>query len=706
MKMIDAASGGALVNMTPHRARELISTMAVNSQHYRLNLEPTRRVNGTEPNPRQNVSAITLRSAKVLETVLDKSHGQDKESEKQISDLKVRPESEISKPVVMPPPFPGRLAKDKKENEEKEVLETFRKVEVNISLLDAIKQIPRYAKFLKELCTSKRRLIGNERVNVGENVSAVLQKKILSKYKDQCMFAISCEIGNVGIKKAMYDLGASINVMSYSIYKLINAGPLKETGVIIQLADRSVVYLEGLLEDVLVKVNELVFPTDFYIINMEDDNSTRSSDIFLGRPFLSTASAKIDVQSGTLTMEFDGKIVKFNVYEAMGHPNSLLNISSIDIIDCLTQTYSKYHDFDELETVLYKSIDIDVLNPLEELTIIEDSLREIVKHLGTQPSLMNRDNTKPKRDAQKHLNPPMLEVVKKEIQKLLDTRMIYPISDSYSVSWVHVVPKKTGVTVVKSYSGELVPTRVQNRWRVCIDYRKSNAATRKDHFSLHFIDQMLKRLAVKTHYFCLDGYSGFFQISVVPEDQDKTIFTCLFGTFVYRRMPFGLCNAPTTFQRCMVSIFSDYVEKIIEVFMDDLRVYRKKEAKPRLIRRILLLQEFDFKIWDKKGYENLVADHLSRLSILVDDTPLKDNFPDENLFSANAIHHWYGTPRALISDRGTHFCNKLVSALMEKYGVTQRIATAYHPQTNGQAEVSNREIKSILGKTVKPNRKD
>ncbi|KAK5786532.1 hypothetical protein PVK06_041169 [Gossypium arboreum] len=289
----------------------------------------------TEPNPRQNAGAITLRSGKVLEIVPAKSHGQDREWEKQISDPTARPESEIQRLVVMPSPFPMRLAMDKKE-EEKEILETFRKVEVNIPLLDAIKQIPRYAKFLKELCTRKRRLIGNERVNVGENVSTVLQKKVLPKYKDQVMFAISCEIGNVGIKKAMCDLGASINIMLYSIYNLINASPLKETGVIIQLADRSVVYPEGLLEDILVKVNELVFPADFYIINMKDDNSTNSSNILLGMPFLSTASVKIDVRSETLTMEFDGEIVKFNVYEAMGHLNSLLNISSIDILDCLT----------------------------------------------------------------------------------------------------------------------------------------------------------------------------------------------------------------------------------------------------------------------------------------------------------------------------------------------------------------------------------
>ncbi|XP_040954155.1 uncharacterized protein [Gossypium hirsutum] len=255
----------------------------------------------TEPNPRQNASAITFRSEKVLETVPDESHCKTTNGKNRSLIQKPDRNKKFRNQLWCHLIFQGDSRRIRKKNEEKEILETFRKVEVNIPLLDAIKQIPCYAKFLKELCTSKRRLIGNERVNVGENVSAVLQKKVPPKYKDQGMFAISCEIGNVGIKKAMCDLGASINVMPYPIYKLINAGPLKKTGVIIQLADRSVIYPEELLEDVLVKVNELVFPADFYIINMEDDNSTNSSDILLGRPFLSTASAKIDVQSGTLS---------------------------------------------------------------------------------------------------------------------------------------------------------------------------------------------------------------------------------------------------------------------------------------------------------------------------------------------------------------------------------------------------------------------
>ena len=156
---------------------------------------------------------------------------------------------------------------------------------------------------------------------------------------------------------------------------------------------------------------------------------------------------------------------------------------------------------------------------------------------------------------------------------MLDAGIIFPISDSKWVSPVHVVPKKGGMTVITNEKNELIPTRTVTGWRMCIDYRKLNHATRKDHFPLPFIDQMLERLAQHSYFCYLDGYSGFFQIPIHPDDQEKTTFTCPWGTFAYRRMPFGLCNAPATFQRCMMSIFSEYIENIMEVFMDDFSVY-------------------------------------------------------------------------------------------------------------------------------------
>ncbi|GJS01031.1 reverse transcriptase domain-containing protein [Tanacetum coccineum] len=183
------------------------------------------------------------------------------------------------------------------------------------------------------------------------------------------------------------------------------------------------------------------------------------------------------------------------------------------------------------------------------------------------------DDCKPSVQSQRRVNPKIHEVIKKEVIKLLDAGMIYPISDSPWVSPIHCVPKKGGMTVVANEENELIPTRLVTGWRVCIDYRKLNEATRKDHFPLPFMDQMLERLAGNEFYCFLDGFSGYFQIPIDPHDQEKTTFTCPYGTFAYRRMPFGLFNAPSTFQRCMMVIFHDMIEKTMEVFMDDFFVF-------------------------------------------------------------------------------------------------------------------------------------
>ncbi|KAM1746735.1 hypothetical protein ACFX11_013340 [Malus domestica] len=173
-------------------------------------------------------------------------------------------------------PFPSRFMQTKKEEAEKDILETFRKGQVNIPLLDAIKQVPRYAKFLKELCTTKKRISTKEVVKVGENVSAILQRKLPPKCKDPGSFTIPCVIGNTRFKSAMLDLGASINVMPYSIYVSMNLGELKHDGVIIQLADRSNTYPKGVLEDVLVQVDHLVFPANFYVLEMDESDHAPS----------------------------------------------------------------------------------------------------------------------------------------------------------------------------------------------------------------------------------------------------------------------------------------------------------------------------------------------------------------------------------------------------------------------------------------------
>jgi len=176
---------------------------------------------------------------------------------------------------------------------------------------------------------------------------------------------------------------------------------------------------------------------------------------------------------------------------------------------------------------------------------------------------------RPRENQQRHLNPILNEVVRAEVIKLLDAGIIYAIFDSQWVSPIQVVPKKSRVTIVTNKINKLVPTRVQTGWRVCIDYRKLISMTRKDYIPLLFIDQMLERLPGHAYYSFLDGYLGYNQIHIAREDQEETTITCPFGTFTYRRMPFGLCNAPATFKRYMLSIFSDMVERFLEVFMDD-----------------------------------------------------------------------------------------------------------------------------------------
>ena len=223
--------------------------------------------------------------------------------------------------VVPVLPFPSRFSKSKKEKNKKEILETFRKVQVNIPLLDVIKQVLKYAKFLKELCTNKRKLKGDEKIRVGENVFVVFQQKLPQKCKDLGTFTIPYTFGKTRFEKAILDLGASINVMPYSIYSSLNLDPLEKTGVVIQLADRSNVYPRGVVEDVLVQVHEFVFPVDFYIIDMEDEVYYNPTPILLGSPFLKISRAMINVHDWILTMEFDGEVIKFNLFEPMKHPS-------------------------------------------------------------------------------------------------------------------------------------------------------------------------------------------------------------------------------------------------------------------------------------------------------------------------------------------------------------------------------------------------
>ncbi|RVW11951.1 Retrovirus-related Pol polyprotein from transposon 297 [Vitis vinifera] len=611
-----------------------------------------------------------------------------------------------------------------------------------------------YAKFLKDLCTIKKGLNVNKKAFLTEQVSVIIQCKSPVKYKDPGCPTILVSIGGTCVEKALLDLGASVNLLPYSVYKQLGLRELKPTSITLSLADRSVKIPRGMIEDVLVQVDKFYYPVDFVVLDTDPVvKGTNYVPIILGRPFRATSNAIINCRNGVMQLTFGNMTLELNIfhlYKKNIHLEEEEDLEEVCMIDTLVDEHcdQRMHEdliesFGDLVEGLPEPSDLlatllpwrrrEEILPLfteEEIQrlVKEEPPKLILKPLLTELKyaylednkkchvvisstltihqqdclleVLKHDEAKPFRQPQRKLNPHMQEVVRAEVLKLLQAGIIYPISDSPWVSPTQVVPKKSGITVVQNDKGEEVSTRLTTSWRVCIDYRRLNAGTRKDHFPLPPIDQ----------------------IEIDIEDQEKTTFTCPFGTYAYRRMPFGLCNAPTTFQRCMLSIFSDMVECIMEVFMDDITIYgmpfhgtprdcpwahhlqeralnwqlpfevicdgsdfaigavlgkredgkpyviyyaipcilggffivvftdhfalkyllTKQDAKVRLIRWILLLQEFNLQIKDKKGVENVVADHLSRLAIAHNShgMPINDDFLEESLMLVE-VAPWY-----------------------------------------------------------------
>ncbi|GJZ02634.1 reverse transcriptase domain-containing protein [Tanacetum coccineum] len=1005
---------------------------------YTLLREPIIKVgvlpSNTVPNPREDLKAITTRSGvtlagpsvpphpissskevdRELETISDPTLI---ESTTSIPPLVVQlspastelPPAPVSSPMIPKPnphqpsiPYPSSLKKEKLQGKADiqihSFLQMFKKIHFNISFAEALAHMPKFAKMVKDLLKNKEKLLEQANTPLNENCSAVLLKKLLENFRDTGRFLIPCDFYGLESCMALDDLGANINLMSLFVWKTLSLPDLSTTRMTLELATRTIAYPAGIAENVFVQVGKFTFPDDFVVVDYEVDPRV---PLILGRPFLRTAHALVDVHGKKLTLRVGDEELVFNVESTSKYPRKHgdESIHKIDILDItcedhfhevlnvqksinpmsgsptsspdpvaesLSPSFTPFGDSDFLlkETDTFLSLD-DLIPPdinngiydsegdvlfLEELlnedptpnlppipyhvclinetkkikSSIDDppdlELKDLPPHLeyaylegtsklpviiakdlkreekeqllkvlkshkraiawkisdirGIDPNfcthkILMEDDFKPAVQHQRRVNPKIHEVIKAEVIKLLDAGLIYPISDSPWVSPIHVVPKKG----------------------------------------------MLERLAGNEFYCFLDGFSGYFQIPIDPQDQDKTTFTCPYGTFAYRRMPFGLCNAPGTFQRCMVAIFYDMIEKTIKVFMDDFSVFgdsfssclshldmilkrpmshllekdttfffsfdcqssfeiiKKKfieapilvspdwdlsfelmcdasdyaigavlgQRKDKYFRPIhyasktlsdaqinytvtekeLLAVKFTIKIHDKKGAENLATDHLSRLENPYQGDrvgmEINDNFPHEslNMISLNPdneppwfadianylvgnvlvkgmssqqkkkffkdIRHYFwddpylfricadqiirrtlsrtvthgidfmgpfpssrgnryilmaidyvskwveakalptndarvvvkflkqlfsrfGTPRAIISDRGTHFCNDQFSNVLKKYGVTHKLSTSYHPQTSGQVEVSNRGLKRILERTVGEHR--
>nr|GEU33980.1 hypothetical protein [Tanacetum cinerariifolium] len=471
-------------------------------------------------------------------------------------------------------PFPYILRKEKEEARQRKFLENLNQLHINIPFTEVLAQIPKYAKFLKGLLSNKARLEEACMVMMNERCSAVLFNKLPLKEKDPGSFTIPCDIGNLHID-------TSISIMSYVMYEKLGLGEPKLKRISLELADRSIQYLRGIAEDVLLKIDKFVLLIDFVILDMREYSKI---PIILGRPFLATARAMIDIFNKKITLRVRNEDVIFYVDQSMKKPR---------------MKYNECYGIDDLDTVIQSAP-----QELLENDHHDKNLEDGIKRTNSENDGSNYETPIWRID---HVNTPYSQETQKQ-KEMLNEHLFFA----------------SAIKIDKKTELKDLPSHLE--------------------------------------------FSGFFQIPIAPEDQEKTTFICPYGTFAYRRMPFGLCIARATFQRCMTAIFYDMVEDFMEVFMDDFSVFGheisgkwievdkaiidviaklpylinvkgylfcKHDAKPRLIRWVLLLQGFNIEIQDKKGVENLAVDHLSRLENPnigeLTEEEIKDKFLDEHL---------------------------------------------------------------------------
>ncbi|CAN6692802.1 unnamed protein product [Malus baccata var. baccata] len=658
--------------------------------------QPGRLPSQTVVNPNaEQMNVVTLRSGKEVfeQPIMQKRTRKDtiEQGELQTKNLEQdeasteteNKEVQNSFNSCVPVPFPRMFMKSKKEQTDKEILDTFQKVQVNLPLLDAIKQVPKYAKFFKELCTNKKRFNDQETVALSEEVSAVLQRKLPPKLKDAGSFTIPCVIGGKEFGRALCDLGASINLMPYSVYKSLNLGDLKETKVVIQLADRSNRYPKGLLEDVLVQVNELIFPADFFVLEMEHDPMPTALPLILGRPFLRTARTKIDVYDGILTMEIDGESVKFRIFNAMrivlmkvmhflGEDETLPVIISSQLI--VEEGEKLIRVLKDHKTAIAWSI-ADIKDCSCSGGSRKDDFHMSIWHICIpEDAVWTLQRSR-------HISKVYVLKRCQETNLVLNWEKCH-FMVSHGLVLGHIISEK-GIEVDKSkvelVSSLPLPTTVREVLSF-LGHAGFYCRFMKD-FSM--ISRPLCRLLQKDVTFdmneeCVVAFNKLKELlSTAPVimppdwslpfelmcDASDYVVGAVLGQRV-NKVPHVICYASRTLNDAQLNYTTTENELLAVVFaLEKFRSYligtkvivfsdhaalkyllTKKDAKPRLIRWILLLQEFDLEIKDKKGSENVVADHLSRLvhsNTEEDLIPLRESFPDKQLFSFKITDPWY-----------------------------------------------------------------
>nr|GEV43652.1 reverse transcriptase domain-containing protein [Tanacetum cinerariifolium] len=493
------------------------------------------------PNPREDLKAITtwsgitLAGPSISPPPPSKEVNQESETIKdQLLTKMAQTQLPIDEPIAaLKPkptlPYPSRVTKqklhEKDDNLALKFVKMFRNLHFELSFVDALLHMPKFALMFKSLLNNKEKLFDLATTLVSENCSAIILKKLPEKLGDPDKFFILCDFPELDECLAMADLGASIKLMPLSIWRKLSLPELTSTQMILELADRSTTQPDDIAEYVFVKVEKFHFPTDFVVVDYVVDPRV---PLILRRPFLRTGRVLKYVYGEELTLRIDDEAITFKVGQTSKYSyKDTESINQIDIIDVACEEY--------VQNVLGFSDNSKSggPTPTSDPIISSSSPRSLLSKEGDiiyLEKLLNEDpspNLPPvKTEDLKHVDatmtkpliekPPELEL--KELPSYLEYAFLEGIDKlPLWVSPVHCVPKKGGMTVVENKDNELI-----------------------------------------------DGFAGYFQIPIDPQDQEKTTFTCSYGTFAYRRMPFGLCNAPGTFQRCMMAILHDMIKKTME----------------------------------------------------------------------------------------------------------------------------------------------
>ncbi|GJT32294.1 reverse transcriptase domain-containing protein [Tanacetum coccineum] len=543
------------------------------------------------------------------------------QAQTQINEPVVAPKT---KPTI---PYPSRINKEKLREKDDLValkfMEIFRNLHFELSFADALLHMPKFAQMFRKLINNKDKIIDLIKTPMDEclaladlgasinlmplsvweklNLSDLTKTRMILELADQTISTPTGIAEDVFVKVGTFFFSADFVVVDYIAdprVPLILGRPFFRTARVLidvhgeqmtlQYDDQSITFKVGDTKTFSYNIIESVNQID--VINVACEEYAQEGGDFILEEIEACITSK-SIPPGIDDADFDPK-------------EDLLTLERLLNSDPSSTLPPEEQKFEELKTVEPSSdelpgLELKDLPPHLKYAFLEGTNKLLViiaKYLkgedktallkvlrshkraiawkisdikGIDPKfcthkILMEDNVKPTVQHQRRVNPKIHEVIKKEVIKIIEAGLIYPISDSPWVSPVHCVPKKGGITVIENDNNELIPTRLITGWRECIDYQKFNDATRKDHFPLSFMDQMLERLAGNEYYCFLDGFSGYFQIPIDPKDQEKTTFTCPYGTFAYRRMPFGLCNAPGTFQRCMMAIFHDMIEETME----------------------------------------------------------------------------------------------------------------------------------------------